>query len=347
MVSPAVVDDDRSIDTHDPGPAWNLSASSLAGGSVATRRCLVAVVGILAVAGLAGCGGGGTAAPRSATGSTDTSAGPDVVAGDVPPPPCTLHQSGTDVRVTFDGEASAAACHSAVQNWSDANAFWSIGNPQPTGQLQTVCSLVAPDATVSVIVEDSGSAFVGTSLCGTLAHAGWTQAAAAAGDGPAKQSADDQSAIDDLAKGLTQDVAKLTDLDAQLEGQWQSVESSLAELRSRESGILKDAADAKASHCATFPSLPDPSAIGVEILQSQIKDLRTLADDVPNELARYQAVSARVVASSPPPDEATITATLDRAGERVVFWTARAKHAQSNADAIVAREEHAVAAAAC
>lgn len=66
-----------------------------------------------------------------------------------------------------------------------------------------------------------------------------------------------------------------------------------------------------------------------------------------NELARYQAVSARAVASSPPPDEATITATLDRAGERAVFWTAWAKHAQSNADAIVAREEHAVAAAAC
>lgn len=311
-----------------------------------TVRYLAAVAGILAVACLVGCGGGGVGgAPASATDASDTSAVPDT-GGDVSTS-CTLYRSGADARATFDGEASAQMCRSAVQNWSDANAFWAIGNPSPVGTLQTVCSLQAPDATVSVIVEDSGSAFTGTSICGTLTHDGWTQDAAATGDGPAKQAADDQAGVDDLAKGLTQDVAKLADLDTQLVSQWQSVESSLAQLRSNEAGIVKDAADAKASRCATFPSFPDSSDIGVAYMRSLVGNLATLIGEVPDELARYQAVSARAVAASPPPDEGTITTALSHARERSAFWAGRAKRAQSDANQIVAREERAVAAAAC
>ena len=57
--------------------------------------------------------------------------------------------------MTFDGNAVAQACREAAQNWSDAAAFWAIGNPTPAGTLQTVCALQAPDATATVLVEGS------------------------------------------------------------------------------------------------------------------------------------------------------------------------------------------------
>ncbi len=242
-----------------------------------TVRYLASLAGLLAVAVAAGCGGaggGGGGGSRVPSAAADPSAGSDVV-GEVSTS-CTLYLSGADARVTFDGQASAQSCRSGVQNWSDANAFWAVGNPPPTGALATVCSLQAPDASVSVTVEDSGGALSGTSICGTLAHAGWTQNSAATGAGPAAQQADDQAAVDDLAKSLTGDVAKLADLDAELSSQWQSVAASLSQLRSDEAGIVKDAADAKASHCATFPRFPDSSDIGVAYIRSLVGDLRTL-----------------------------------------------------------------------
>lgn len=110
--------------------------------------------------------------------------------------------------------------------------------------------------------------------------------------------------------------------------------------------ILKDAADAKASRCATFPSFRDSPDIGATYMRF-IGDLQTLIGEVSEDLTRCETASTDVVAADPPPSDATITAAVSHAWDRASCWSAHVRRAQTEANQILMREERTVDAAGC
>jgi hypothetical protein len=122
---------------------------------------------------------------------------------------------------------------------------------------------------------DSGGAIKGNAICGALAHKGWVQDQHAPAVGPAEQSANAQADGDSAAASVSQDVDNLDRSTSQLVSDWGGVRSSLASLRSDLPGFLSDAADSKASHCDTFPDIPDSPDIRADSLLDGLRQLRS------------------------------------------------------------------------
>lgn len=118
---------------------------------------------LLAVGVLAGCGN-----------SPGRSAAPVVSST------CTIYAYGHDARVTFTGAGATALCAQAVRKWSGSSGYyWNYTPTAPQeGGFGSVCELSNQGVTARVM--DDGGQAIGQSVCGLLAHAGWTPASTAA-----------------------------------------------------------------------------------------------------------------------------------------------------------------------
>lgn len=89
---------------------------------------------------------------------------------------CELYRSGSNVRLQFFGaDAGQQACEEVAQDFSGESGYWIAATPPtPDEPLRQICALQSPKDDHAIIVQDSGSAFYGTRICGDLAKAGWT-----------------------------------------------------------------------------------------------------------------------------------------------------------------------------
>jgi hypothetical protein len=87
---------------------------------------------------------------------------------------CSFYKYGSDVRLTIEGTGTESECETLAQELSGGGGYWVYGTPPLVGELHTICALIGPKGSTRAIVEDTGSAFYGTTICGHLSHRGWT-----------------------------------------------------------------------------------------------------------------------------------------------------------------------------
>jgi hypothetical protein len=116
----------------------------------------------------------GVAAPSGGVSSQEASHATTAAA---PLGSCSVYEYGSDLKVTFDGPAmGAASCQGVAQKWSGGGGYYTLNDPSPSATRRIVCRLVYPSRDLEATVYDSGGAFNGTTICGTLTHGGWQQA---------------------------------------------------------------------------------------------------------------------------------------------------------------------------
>jgi hypothetical protein len=139
--------------------------------SVVGRRTAAGLVlTVLVAMGLAACGGGESA---------------DVSVR------CTVYDNDASVAFTFAGKVtekeSTEGCGSLAQHFSSSSSYWRSGTPPlPKAEPELVCALEMPakEKQSGVVYVESNPESVsglGTELCGSLAHAGWTESSAPTG----------------------------------------------------------------------------------------------------------------------------------------------------------------------
>lgn len=228
------------------------------------RSIVVGIVGAFVFALLLfGCGS------DTAATSTDVGTVPMPVDQTTPPPEipdpvpaavesCTVTRYGNDIRVTFGGVGALATCDSAVQSWSGGGDFWQLTTEAAQGRLSMVCELVGPTAGVSVVVEDSGAATYGTTICGNLTKNGWvavggTDAGGAVASREAEASA--QANADEAARAVLDDVDTLMKDAGYSADAWQNSGATKADLAEMARDVELTRADARktAAHGAAHP----------------------------------------------------------------------------------------------
>lgn len=96
---------------------------------------------------------------------------------------CSVYDSEETVLLTAQGtvteKEAESGCEELAADLSGSNSYWVVGTPPaPESQPELACALLGPeDVGGRVIVEENPEAFVSeaTSICGRLAHEGWTQ----------------------------------------------------------------------------------------------------------------------------------------------------------------------------
>lgn len=103
---------------------------------------------------------------------------------------CSVYDSDGSVRLTLRGKVTQkeaeSGCDGIAAKLSGEGRYWRVGTPAlPENEPRLACTLDAPagEGFGVAIVEDNPQSFsgLGTSLCGELAHDGWTQAEALTG----------------------------------------------------------------------------------------------------------------------------------------------------------------------
>lgn len=100
---------------------------------------------------------------------------------------CAVHDSDASVQFALEGLVTAAeaegGCEEIAARFSGSASYWKVGiSPLPTDEPRQVCALISPDGAATATVEENPDSFAtsATSICGRLAHAGWTQDESAA-----------------------------------------------------------------------------------------------------------------------------------------------------------------------
>lgn len=100
---------------------------------------------------------------------------------------CPLYKVGNSVRLTLEGTGTEAECEKFAQNLSGGGGYWVFGTPPLVEGLEEICAPTGPKGSTTAIVEDTGGAFYGTTICGNLSHRGWTADPNAPAEGPQEQ----------------------------------------------------------------------------------------------------------------------------------------------------------------
>lgn len=97
---------------------------------------------------------------------------------------CTVHERNGTLRLTISGKVTQkdadSGCAGVAARLSGQEIFWVVGKP-PMSKVgsQVICAPKSPDANLKIVIEDVPSGFAGRgeTICSTLMHAGWNQAA--------------------------------------------------------------------------------------------------------------------------------------------------------------------------
>jgi len=155
-----------------------------------------------------------------------------------------------------------------------------------------------------------------------------------------------QQSADTAASAVNQDVSTLTSDTSEAQSDWSTVQSDMALLRSNEPSILKDAADAKADHCNTFPSAADTTDVGAGYLLKTLDRVQGDVTQLQTDEASYTQLAQTTPATSPP-DSGAVSSAIASANSTVRDLTAKVQAAQSSANQIVNLEKTSISAAGC
>jgi hypothetical protein len=273
---------------------------------------------------------------------------------------CTIYEASADVRVTF---STSDLCAQAVKNWSGDGEYWADGDPMPSDSVSETCALSSGSSTV--IVEDSGEAIDGTTICGNLVHNGWTQDSELPTVGPAElaqQQAESQSesesesqsysnswqtaaqtVVDDLSQLQSDEASASTDGAASafasdlatehgdVATTYTDLQHVLGEQGSADTPTICSDADTVSSDADSVQS--DEDSVQSD-LDSSSGDVTSINDD----LGRLQQDEATLQQYGPGPNEPTgsqVTAAIKTARRDAATATANGNRALARANAMV------------
>jgi hypothetical protein len=154
---------------------------------------------------------------------------------------CAVYETGQDVRVALTN-ATSKECGDLATSLSSGGDFWTLNAQQANGDLAMICVMSQDGVDAEVI--DSGSAYLGRSLCSSFIQHGWIEdraaeasiesqlSAAASAAASASQVAADADTAQRLINSLSSDTSSLSGDVSSLATDAQTTDTDLATTRS-------------------------------------------------------------------------------------------------------------------